>query len=145
MATLYHEYVEACFIVPLMRECYEVPATRIARITFRSGDFASDEASADGDRHAEGTDPQASDGQEGGYGERAEPADGGYDGSEGTGVIHIAEGTKERLKTELKRLQSMFGKGYSFSVVYLPDRIAYSQNGKLLRGTGDQNSSPLLR
>ena len=24
VATLYHEYIEACFIVPLMRECYEV-------------------------------------------------------------------------------------------------------------------------
>ena len=41
---------------------------------------------------------------------------------------------KKRLQAELKRLQSIFGRGHSFSVVYLPDKIRYGQNGGVLCG-----------
>ena len=41
---------------------------------------------------------------------------------------------KQRLKNELKKLQSMFNRGYDLTVTYLPDNIRYSKNGKLLHG-----------
>ena len=47
---------------------------------------------------------------------------------------HIAEGTAERLKAELKRLQSVFGRGLGFSLVYLPDQVRYGKDGKVLSG-----------
>ena len=46
---------------------------------------------------------------------------------------------KKRLQAELKRLQSIFGRGHSLSVVHLPDRIAYGQNGGILRGEVQNN------
>ena len=41
---------------------------------------------------------------------------------------------KKILQAELKRLQSIFGRGHSFSIVYLPDKIRYGQNGGVLCG-----------
>ena len=41
---------------------------------------------------------------------------------------------KQRLKDELKKLQSNFNKGYDLTVTFLPDTIRYSQNGKPLAG-----------
>ena len=49
-------------------------------------------------------------------------------------MILIKEGTAERLKTELKKLQSVFGRGYNFSAVHLPERKVYGEHQKLLRG-----------
>ena len=46
---------------------------------------------------------------------------------------------KKRLQAELRRLQTIFGRGHSLSVVYLPDRITYGQNGGILRGEVQNN------
>ena len=47
---------------------------------------------------------------------------------------YIAEGTEERLKSELKRLQSIFNRGLGFSLVYLPNQIRCGKDGKILSG-----------
>ena len=41
---------------------------------------------------------------------------------------------KQRLKDELKKLQSMFNLGYDLTVVHLPGKIRYGENGGLLHG-----------
>ena len=41
---------------------------------------------------------------------------------------------KQRLKNELKKLQSMFNRGHGLSLVYLPGEIRHGENGGLLSG-----------
>ena len=41
---------------------------------------------------------------------------------------------KQRLKDELKKLQSMFNRGHGLSLVYLPGKMRHGENGGLLHG-----------
>ena len=55
----------------------------------------------------------------------------------------MTDETKEKLKSELRRLQSIFNKGYGLKLVYLPGKLRTGENGGLLHGEV-QNGTILL-